>query len=54
MANTNGAIQFAVGDANEFIKFDTSTNQLQIASSDIEVTASNVDISTGQIKIDGK
>ena len=52
IANNDGGTEFNIGGATEFIKFDSTSGNLQIASSDIEVTASNVDISTGVILVD--
>ena len=52
IANNNAVTEFNIGNATEFIKFDSTSGNLQIASSDIEVTASNVDISTGVILVD--
>ena len=52
IANSNGVQEFNVGTATQYIKFNSGTGNLQIASDDIQVTASNVDISTGIMKID--
>jgi len=52
IANNNATQEFYVGDDQQYIKFDSGTGNLQIASDDIQVTASNVDITTGAFLVD--
>ena len=52
IANNNTTQEFAIGDASQFIKFDSGTGNLDIQSDSIEITASNVDITTGTMFID--
>ena len=52
LANNNGVIEYNLGGASEFIKFKSDTGLIDIASTSVQVTASNVDISTGVFKVD--
>ena len=54
IANNNTTQEFAIGDASQFIKFDSGTGNLDIQSDSIEITASNVDITTGTMFIDAE
>ena len=52
IANNDGVQEFHIGDVDQYIKFDSTSGNLQIQSDSIQVTASDVDITTGVFLLD--
>ena len=52
LANNAGDTEFNLGSSTQFIKFDSGTGVLSIASDNLNFTASNVDITTGVLLVD--